>query len=29
VLVAVAGYVIRRKLQETPAFAQQAATEGS
>ncbi|WP_043671947.1 MFS transporter [Streptomyces xylophagus] len=28
VLVAVAGYVMRRKLQETPAFAQQAATEG-
>lgn len=27
-LVAVAGYVMRRKLQETPAFAQQAATEG-
>ncbi|MEW2114120.1 MFS transporter [Streptomyces sp. NPDC005474] len=26
--VAVAGYVIRRKLAETPAFAQQAATEG-
>ncbi|MGI5459512.1 MFS transporter [Streptomyces sp. CA-249302] len=28
VIVAVAGYVIRRKLQETPAFAQQAATDG-
>ncbi|MFF4501531.1 MFS transporter [Streptomyces sp. NPDC001401] len=28
VAVAVAGYVIRRKLQETPAFAKQAATEG-
>ncbi|MEV0476239.1 MFS transporter [Streptomyces prunicolor] len=28
VLVAVAGYFIRRNLQETPAFAEQAATEG-
>ncbi|MFF6986700.1 MFS transporter [Streptomyces sp. NPDC010273] len=28
VLVAVAGYLIRRNLQETPAFAEQAATEG-
>jgi MFS family permease len=28
VVVAVVGYVIRRKLDETPAFAQQAATEG-
>ncbi|WP_199834753.1 MFS transporter [Streptomyces sp. NRRL WC-3618] len=28
IAVAVAGYVIRRKLAETPAFAQQAATEG-
>ncbi|PWG12959.1 MFS transporter [Streptomyces sp. V2] len=28
VVVAVAGYVIRRKLDETPAFEQQAATEG-
>jgi len=28
VAVAVAGYVIRRRLEETPAFAQQAATEG-
>jgi MFS family permease len=28
VAVAVVGYVIRRKLQETPAFARQAATEG-
>jgi MFS family permease len=28
VVVAVTGYVIRRKLQETPAFARQAATEG-
>ncbi|MGV9253815.1 MFS transporter [Streptomyces sp. NPDC003697] len=28
VLVAVAGYVIRRRLAETPAFARQAATEG-
>ncbi|RPF37689.1 MFS transporter [Streptomyces sp. TLI_185] len=28
VAVAVAGYVIRRKLEETPAFAKQAATEG-
>nr|WP_265582678.1 MFS transporter [Streptomyces ferrugineus] len=28
VAVAVVGYVIRRKLQETPAFEQQAATEG-
>ncbi|MEV0640525.1 MFS transporter [Streptomyces sp. NPDC050619] len=28
VAVAVVGYVIRRKLEETPAFAQQAATEG-
>ncbi|MEU9467363.1 MFS transporter [Streptomyces avermitilis] len=28
VAVAVAGYVIRRTLQETPAFAQQAATDG-
>ena len=28
VAVAVVGYVIRRKLQETPAFAKQAATEG-
>lgn len=28
IAVAVIGYVIRRKLEETPAFAQQAATEG-
>ncbi|WP_030936552.1 MFS transporter [Streptomyces sp. NRRL S-646] len=28
VVVAVVGYVIRRKLEETPAFAKQAATEG-
>ncbi|WP_171113900.1 MULTISPECIES: MFS transporter [Streptomyces] len=28
IAVAVAGYVIRRKLEETPAFEQQAATEG-
>ncbi|MGA5884691.1 MFS transporter [Streptomyces cellulosae] len=28
VLVAIVGYVIRRKLDETPAFAQQAGTEG-
>ncbi|MFB6548364.1 MULTISPECIES: MFS transporter [unclassified Streptomyces] len=28
VVVAIVGYVIRRKLDETPAFAQQAATEG-
>jgi MFS family permease len=28
VVVAVAGYVIRRRLEETPAFARQAATEG-
>jgi MFS family permease len=28
IAVAVVGYVIRRKLEETPAFAQQAATEG-
>ncbi len=28
IAVAVVGYVIRRKLEETPAFAEQAATEG-